>query len=93
MIEDGKLWRIAGGHSTRARTKVKCITREEATKLARLEHESNGHWQRDSVKKSLLDRVWSPGLDASIVKGITDCGVCKNFGSVHLHSLLDPITR
>ena len=69
-----------GGHRTRLQ-------------LAREEHESNGHWQRDSVKKSLLDRIWSPGLDASIVKGITTCGVCKNFGGTHLHSLLDPITR
>jgi transposase InsO family protein len=93
MIEDGKLWRVAGGHSTRARSRVECVTREEATELARLEHKSNGHWQRDSVKKSLLDRIWSPGLDASIVKGIVNCGVCKNFGGTHLHSLLDPITR
>jgi hypothetical protein len=92
-IEDGKLWRIAGGHSTRARSKVECVTREEATHLAKQEHETKGHWQRDSVKKSLLDRIWSPGLDASIVKGITNCGVCKNFGGTHLHSLLDPITR
>jgi transposase InsO family protein len=93
MIEDGKLWRIAGGHSTRARAKVECTTRDEAADLARLEHETNGHWQRDSVKKSLLDRIWSPGLDASIIKGISNCGVCKNFGGTHLHSLLDPITR
>ena len=93
MIEDGKLWRIAGGHSTRARSRVECVTREEAAQLAKIEHESNGHWQRDSVKKSLLDRIWSPGLDSSIVKGITNCGVCKNFGGTHLHSLLDPITR
>lgn len=93
MIEEGKLWRVAGGHSTRARSKVECVTREEATQLARLEHETNGHWQRDSVKKSLLDHIWSPGLDASIVKGIKSCGVCKNFGGTHLHSLLDPITR
>ena len=92
-IDEGKLWRVAGGHSTRARSKVECITREEATQLAALEHETNGHWQRDSVKKSLLDRIWSPGLDASIIKGITNCGVCKNFGGKHLHSLLDPITR
>ena len=92
LIEDGKLWRVAGGHSTRARSKVECVTREKATQLARLEHESNGHWQRDSVKKSLLDRIWSPGLDTSIVKGITGCGVCSNFGGAHLHSLLDPIT-
>jgi hypothetical protein len=93
MIEDGKLWRVAGGHSTRARSRVECVTREEATQLAKEEHESRGHWQRDSVKKSLLDRIWSPGLDASIVRGIKDCGVCKNFGGTHLHSLLDPITR
>ena len=93
MIEDGKLWRVAGGHSTRARSKVECITREETTQLAQQEHENNGHWQRDSVKKSLLDRIWSPGLDASIVKGITNCGVCKNFGGTYLHALLDPITR
>jgi RNase H-like domain found in reverse transcriptase len=93
MIEDGRLWRVAGGHSTRARSRVECVTRDEATQLAKHEHESNGHWQRDSVKKSLLDRIWSPGLDASIVKGITECGVCKNFGGTHLHSLLDPITR
>jgi transposase InsO family protein len=93
IIEGGKLWRVAGGHSTRARSKVECVTREEAVQLAKKEHESKGHWQRDSVKKSLLDRIWSPGLDASIIKGITNCGVCKNFGSSHLHSLLDPITR
>ena len=93
MIENGKLWHVPGGHHTRAKSKVECITKEEATQLAKQEHESNGHWQRDSVKKSLLDRIWSPGLDASIVKGITNCGVCKNFGGTHLHALLDPITR
>ena len=93
MIEDGKLWRIAGGHMARARPRVECISQEEATELARKEHLENGHWQRDAIKKSLLDRVWSPGLDASIVKGITGCGICKNFGSTHLHALLDPITR
>ena len=93
MIEDGKLWRVAGGHSTRAKSRVECITREEASLLAKQEHENNGHWQRDSVKKSPLDRIWSPGLDASIVKGITNCGTCKNFGGTHLHALLNPITR
>jgi len=92
-IIEGKLWKIAGGHQTRARPKVECITKEEATRLASEEHLKNGHWQRDAIKKSLLDRIWSPGLDASIVKGITDCGICKNFGGTHLHSLLDPITR
>ena len=93
MIEDGKLWRVAGGHSTRAKSKVECVTRDEASLLAKQEHKSNGHWQRDSVKKALLDRIWSPGLDASIVNGITNCRICKNFRGTHLHSLLSPITR
>jgi Integrase core domain len=93
MVEDGKLWRVAGGHSTRARSRVEYVTRDEATQLARQEHEVNGHWQRDSMKKALMDRIWSPGLDALVAKGITGCGVCENFGGTHLHSLLDPITR
>jgi hypothetical protein len=37
MIEGGKLWHIASGHSTRARSRVECVTREEATELAKLE--------------------------------------------------------
>ena len=77
----------------RAQSKVECITRREAIQLAKLEHKTNGHWQCDSVKKSLLDHIWSPGLDASIIKGITSCSICKNFGGMHLHSLLEPITR
>ena len=93
MIEDGKLWRIAVGHRTRARPKVECVTREEDAQLAGIEHTMNGHWQRDSIKKTLINRIWSPGLDASIVKGIMDCSTCKNFSSTHLNSLLDPITR
>ena len=93
MITEEKLWRVAGGHRARARPKVECVTREEAIQMASEEHTKNGHWQRDAVKKSLLDRIWSPGLDASIITGIKDCGVCRNFGSTHLHALLDPITR
>ena len=93
MIAEEKLWRVAGGHQAGARPRVECITREEATQLAKDEHAKNGHWQRDPVKKALPDRIWSPELDASIVKGITDCRICKNFGSTHLHALLDPITR
>jgi transposase InsO family protein len=42
---------------------------------------------------NITNRIWSPGLDNSIVKGITSCGVCKNFGGTHLHALLNPITR
>ena len=93
MIEGGKLWRVTAGHHTRARARVECISPKEAVELARSEHTKNGHWQRDSVKKALLDRIWSPGLDGSIITGIKDCPQCKSFGRTHLHVLLNPITR
>ena len=93
LIEDGRLWRLAGGHQTRGRARVECITKDEAKVLAEKEHAERGHWGRDSVKKALMDRIWSPNLDASIVTGISQCGRCKNFGGVHLHALLNPITR
>ena len=93
MIEDGKLWYIAGGTRARAKSRQECITQEEATQLAKEEHETNGHWHRDNIKISLLDRIHSPKLDQSIVKAILDCARCKNFGSTHLHALLQPITR
>ena len=93
MLEDAQLWRVAGGHSTRAKLRVECVTQEEASLLEKQKHKENGHWQLDSVKKSLMDCIWSPGLDAAIIKGITGCGTCKNFGSTHLHALLNPITR
>ena len=32
-------------------------------------------------------------LDASITSAIVNCGRCKNFGSIHVHALLAPITR
>ena len=70
LIEDNRLWRLAGGHQTRGRAKVECITRDEAKVLAQKEHEERGHWGRDSVKKALMDRIWSPNLDASIVMAI-----------------------
>ena len=60
--------------------------------LARSEHTKNGQWQRDSIKKALLDRKWSPALDGSITAGIKDCPHCMNFGGTQLHVLLDPIT-
>ena len=66
---------------------------DKASLLAQQENENNGHWQSNSVKKSLLDKIWRPELDTSIVKGITSCGTCKNSGGVHLHALLSPITR
>ena len=93
MIEDNKLWHVAGGTRTRAKSRQECVTQEEAAELAKEEHKKGGHWHRDSIKISLLDKIHSPKLDHSITKAITDCARCKNFGSTHLHSLLQPITR
>ena len=73
--------------------KVECVTKDEARALAEKEHKEKGHWGRDAIKKSLMDRIWSPKLDASIVRAITQCGKCKNFGGTNLHALLEPITR
>ena len=93
LISDGKLWRIAGGHQGRAQTKVECVTKDEARALAEKEHAEKGHWGWDTIKKLMLDRIWSPKLDASIIGAITQCGKCKNFGGTNLHALLEPITR
>ena len=93
LINDGKLWRVAGGHQGRAQTKVECVTKDEARALAEKEHEEKGHWGRDAINKSLMDRIWSLKLDTSIVGAITQCGKCKNFGGTNLHALLEPITR
>ena len=93
MIEDNKLWFLAGGTKTRARSRQECVTQEEATQMAREEHEKGGHWHRDNIKIALLDKIHSPRLDQSIIKAVLDCARCKNFGSTHLHSLLQPITR
>jgi len=56
-------------------------------------HEQGGHWHCDAIKMALLDRYHSPKLDKLIIKAILDCAHCKNFGGMHLHSLLQPITR
>jgi len=34
-----------------------------------------------------------PRLDRSITQAIVGCGKCKGFGTAHLNSLLEPITR
>ncbi|PSR72521.1 hypothetical protein PHLCEN_2v11621 [Hermanssonia centrifuga] len=93
MIEDGRLWKVRGGTKGRPRARVECRTQHEAKELAAMEHATGGHWGRDAVKLALLDRICSPKLDQSIMDAISECGKCKNFGSTHLHSLLDPITR
>lgn len=92
MIKDSKLWCIGYGRRAWARLKVECVTREEAVKLARVQHLKGGHWQWDAIKRTLTDTIWTLCLDTFIIQGIKDCGHCKNFGGTHLHALLDPIT-
>jgi hypothetical protein len=74
QLEDGRLWRIRDGKSTRARARLECISQVEAKELAQVEHESNGHFGRDLIKISLLDRICSPRLDKSITSAIIECG-------------------
>lgn len=35
--------------------------------LAVKQHEEGGHWGRDAIKITLTDKIYSPGLDASIM--------------------------
>ena len=93
QIDDGRLWRIGDGKSTRARARLECVTQEEAKALAQTEHEKGGHFGRDLIKIALLDRICSPRLDKSIMAAIVECGRCKGFGGQHLAALLKPITR
>jgi transposase InsO family protein len=93
FVDKGKLWRTKGGSKRRARTKLECVTKAEAIELARAEHNNGGHWHRDAIKMNLTDRIWSPGLDASIITAIQDCARCKGFGAAGTNALLEPITR
>ena len=93
MIEEGKLWHVGGGTKARAKARRECVTQEEATELAKKEHEQGGHWHRDGIKIALSDKIHSPKLDQSIVKAIMSCARCKGFGGTHLNALLQPITR
>jgi hypothetical protein len=93
LIEDGKLWRLRGGTVVRAQSRTECVSQEEARQLAATQHEQMGHWGQDAIKIALTDRICSPKLDTSIMDAISNCAKCKNFGSQHLHSLLEPITR
>ena len=92
MIEGEKLWKLGDG-SDRARPRLECVMKEETVQLAWKEHCNNGHFHRDNIKAALLDRITSPKMDQSITKAILDCRKCKGFGTMHLHSLLEPITR
>jgi hypothetical protein len=93
MIEDEKLWRVAGDRSIRAEARQECITKAEAKEMAWDIHRNNGHFGRDMIKVQLMRKICSPQLDKSIMEAITGCGRCKSFGAAHIHSLLEPITR
>jgi hypothetical protein len=93
MLDNGKLWKVAGGTPTWARAWVECMTKEEAVELAKKEHKNRGHWGHNAVKLQLMDCIYSPGLDKSVVEAIQECAQCKNYGVAHLHSLLNPIVR
>jgi hypothetical protein len=74
------------------RPHLECVTQKEAVELARIKHEKGGHFGRDLIKISLLDRICSPQLDKSIMTMIVECRRCKGFGGSHLMALLEPIT-
>lgn len=92
FIEGEKLWRLGGSTPNRSVARRECVTKKEATQIAREEH-AKLHMHRDHIRTQLLDRIHSPFLDASITTALRECGRCKNFGAVHIHALLAPITR
>ena len=91
FIEGGKLWRLGGHTPTRAVSRRECVTKAEATQLARKEH-SKLHMHRDHIRTQLLDQICSPLLDSSIAQALMECARCKNFGETHVHALLAPLT-
>ena len=92
MIKDGKLWQVGNGRSPRAWPCVECVPHSEAVMCVAEVH-SQLHFGRNHIKLQLLDTICSPQLDQSIISAIAECAQCKNFGGMHLHSLLEPITR
>jgi hypothetical protein len=93
MMEGGKLWHVGGGRLRRARARVECLTPSEMKVQAEREHREGGHMGRDSMKLKLTDRFKTPAIDQLIMGALQNCGECLNFGSTHLHALLQPITR
>jgi hypothetical protein len=93
LVKDGKLWRLKGGTAVHAWAHVECVTKAEAREMVLQHHSSQGHWRHNSIKITLMDCIWCPGLDAIILDAIKDCAWCKNFGTAFVHSLFEPITR
>lgn len=59
--------------------------------MAKEIHGQEGHFGHDAIKEKLLDKIKSPYIDQTILTAIRECRKCKNFGSTHTHSLLEPI--
>jgi hypothetical protein len=93
MIEGGQLWHVGGGKSQRVRVRVECVTPEGMRKIAEEEHKRGGHMGRDSMKFKLTNKYKTPVIDKVIMEAIQNCGECLNFGSAHIHALLQPIMR
>ena len=55
QLEDGHLWHIGDGKSTRAHTRLECVSQVEGKELAWVEHKSDGHFGWDLIKILLLD--------------------------------------
>lgn len=91
MIEDERLWRIAGKGSKHGR-KVECIPVKEGIDKAREAH-MEGHFGRDHTKLRLQRAYFWPKMDADVRDAITTCATCKNFGPRHVNALLQPIRR
>ncbi|KAJ3912377.1 hypothetical protein F5877DRAFT_54136, partial [Lentinula edodes] len=70
MVENNRLWKVGGNAGIRERARVECVTQKEAIVLAKAQHGEAGHWGRDAVKLALMDRIWSPKLDESIMEAI-----------------------
>ena len=84
--------KIGGYTPSQATACHKCVSKLEETELARVEH-GKLHMHQDLLWNQLLDTIHTPLLDRSIMTAILECGQCKNFSTMHLHSLLAPITR
>lgn len=71
------------------------MTQEQTVALARDENCNKWYSHCDGIKNQLLDEIVTPqnGLIYHELKAIMDGCRCKGFGSTHLHSLLEPVTR
>ena len=50
------------------------------------------HVHCNHIRTQLLDQIYNPLLNSSIAQALMECARCKNFGNMHIHALLAPIT-